>query len=55
MARDGHIEPVVLLTKTDLIRPEALERLIGQIRRYVFSPPALTARMPARPVDSDVA
>ncbi|WP_442775342.1 ribosome small subunit-dependent GTPase A [Sphaerotilus montanus] len=33
MARDGHIEPVVLLTKTDLIRPEALERLIGQIRR----------------------
>ena len=32
MARDGHIEPVVLLTKTDLISPEALERLIGQIR-----------------------
>ncbi|MFW5330610.1 ribosome small subunit-dependent GTPase A [Hydrogenophaga sp. ZJX-1] len=33
MTRDGHIEPVVLLTKTDLISPEALEQLIGQIRR----------------------
>jgi ribosome biogenesis GTPase / thiamine phosphate phosphatase len=33
MARDGHIEPVVVLTKTDLISPEALERLIAQIRQ----------------------
>jgi len=32
MARDGHIEPVILLTKTDLVTPEALERLIGRIR-----------------------
>lgn len=32
MVRDGHIEPVLLLTKTDLVTPEALERLIGQIR-----------------------
>lgn len=32
MARDGRIEPVVLLTKTDLVSPEALERLIAQIR-----------------------
>jgi len=32
MARDGHIEPVVLLTKTDLVSPEALERQIAQIR-----------------------
>lgn len=33
MSHDGRIEPVVLLTKTDLISPEALEQLIGQIRR----------------------
>lgn len=32
MARDGHIEPVVLLTKTDLVAPEELEQLIGRIR-----------------------
>jgi ribosome biogenesis GTPase len=32
MVRDGHIEPVVLLTKTDLVAPEELEQLIGQIR-----------------------
>jgi ribosome biogenesis GTPase / thiamine phosphate phosphatase len=32
MARDGYIEPVVLLTKTDLVAPEALEQLIGRIR-----------------------
>jgi len=33
IARDGHIEPVVLLTKTDLVSPEELEQLIGRIRR----------------------
>ncbi len=32
MTRDGLIEPVVLLTKTDLVAPEELEHLIGQIR-----------------------
>jgi ribosome biogenesis GTPase len=32
MVRDGHIEPVVLLTKTDLVTPEELARLIGRIR-----------------------
>lgn len=32
MVRDGHIEPVVLLTKTDLVSPEELERLIDRIR-----------------------
>ena len=31
MARDGHVEPVVLLTKTDLVTPDALERLVGRI------------------------
>ena len=35
IARDGHIEPVVLLTKTDLISPQALERMIGQIRLVI--------------------
>jgi len=33
MVREGHVEPVVLLTKTDLVAPEELERLIGRIRR----------------------
>jgi len=32
MVRDGHIEPVVLLTKTDLVSPEELERLVGLVR-----------------------
>lgn len=32
MVRDGHIEPVVLLTKTDLVSPEELGRLIDRIR-----------------------
>ncbi len=32
MTSDGHIEPVVLLTKTDLVSPAALEQLVSQIR-----------------------
>lgn len=32
MTSEGHIEPVVLLTKTDLISPEALEQLVSKIR-----------------------
>ena len=31
MASEGHIEPVVLLTKTDLISPAELEQLVSQI------------------------
>ena len=33
MVKDGHIEPVVILTKTDLVSPEDLDRLIARIRR----------------------
>ncbi|MBU1236822.1 MAG: ribosome small subunit-dependent GTPase A [Gammaproteobacteria bacterium] len=32
MTSEGHIEPVVLLTKTDLVSPEALEQLVSLIR-----------------------
>jgi ribosome biogenesis GTPase len=32
IARDGHIEPVVLLTKTDLVSPGELDQLVGRIR-----------------------
>jgi ribosome biogenesis GTPase / thiamine phosphate phosphatase len=32
MVRDGHIQPVVLLTKTDLVSPQALDELISRIR-----------------------
>ncbi|MBS1169882.1 MAG: GTPase EngC [Burkholderiaceae bacterium] len=37
MAKDGKIEPVVVLTKTDLIDPEALVQLVGQIRHAGIS------------------
>lgn len=32
IVREGHIEPVLLLTKTDLVSPEELDQLIGRIR-----------------------
>jgi len=32
MANDGHIEPRIILSKTDLISPEELARLIEEIR-----------------------
>lgn len=32
MVREGRIDPVVLLTKTDLVSPETLQQLIEQIR-----------------------
>lgn len=32
MTREGHIEPVILLTKTDLISPAELEQLVSKIR-----------------------
>lgn len=32
IVREGHIEPVLLLTKIDLVSPEELEQLIGRIR-----------------------
>ena len=32
MARNGHVQPVVLLTKTDLVSPETLQQLIEKIR-----------------------
>jgi len=33
MVREGHIEPLLLLTKTDLISPDELEQLVEKIRR----------------------
>ena len=32
MVNEGHIEPIVLLTKTDLVSPTELDELIGKIR-----------------------
>ena len=32
MVRNGHVHPVVLLTKTDLVSPETLQQLIEKIR-----------------------
>lgn len=32
IVREGHIEPMLLLTKTDLVSPEELDQLIGRIR-----------------------
>ena len=42
MVNEGHIEPVILLTKTDLISPEGLEQLIDQIRRSGIKDPIAT-------------
>jgi ribosome biogenesis GTPase len=33
MANEGHIEPVLILTKTDLITPEELEKILAAIRQ----------------------
>jgi ribosome biogenesis GTPase len=33
MANEGHIEPVLILTKTDLVTPEALEKTVMAIRQ----------------------
>lgn len=32
MASEGHIEPIILLTKTDLLASDQVERLVGNIR-----------------------
>lgn len=37
MVAEGHIEPVLVLTKTDLVTPEALERTVSAIRRAGIS------------------
>jgi ribosome biogenesis GTPase / thiamine phosphate phosphatase len=37
MVNEGHIEPTILLTKTDLISPELLEQLLNQIRHSGIS------------------
>lgn len=42
MTREGHIEPVILLTKTDLISPAALEQLIAKIRHAGITAPLFT-------------
>ena len=33
MAREGHVEPLLVLTKTDLVSPDEWEQLVLQIRR----------------------
>jgi len=42
MVREGHIEPVLLLTKTDLVSVRELELLIGEIRRAGIDSTAIT-------------
>ncbi|OGU13589.1 MAG: ribosome small subunit-dependent GTPase A [Geobacteraceae bacterium GWC2_53_11] len=32
MVRNGHVQPVILLTKTDLVTPETLQQLLDEIR-----------------------
>jgi len=38
MATDGQVEPMVILTKTDLITPEELDRKLGLIRSVTQAP-----------------
>jgi len=33
MANDGHVEPVILLSKTDLLSPQELQQRIAEVRR----------------------
>jgi ribosome biogenesis GTPase len=42
MVREGHIEPVLLLTKADLVSARELELLIGEIRRAGIDATAIT-------------
>lgn len=37
MANEGHIEPCVVLSKSDLIAPDELERIVDQVRRTRIS------------------
>jgi ribosome biogenesis GTPase len=41
MVREGHIEPVVLLTKTDLVSPEVLDQLLLSLRDAVGGAPVI--------------
>jgi len=41
MARDGRVEPVVLLTKTDLVAPAAVGQLVGRIRTRGVNAPVV--------------
>ena len=42
MTGEGRIEPVIVLTKSDLVSPEALEQLVAQIRRAGIDAPVVT-------------
>lgn len=42
MVNEGHIAPVLLLTKTDLVSREELERMLGQIRAAGITAPIIT-------------
>lgn len=42
VAREGRIEPVILLTKADLVSPEVLEQLVGEIRHAGIRTPVIT-------------
>jgi ribosome biogenesis GTPase len=41
MAADGGVEPVILLTKTDLVSADAVQRMRGEIRRHAAAPRVL--------------
>jgi ribosome biogenesis GTPase len=42
MASDGHIEPILVLTKTDLVSPDELEQKVAAIRNSGIASPILT-------------
>jgi len=42
IVREGHIEPVIVLTKTDLVEPSALQQRIDEIRRAGIDAPVIT-------------
>jgi ribosome biogenesis GTPase len=42
MAREGHIEPVIVLSKTDLVSPEELDELVDRVRSAGISASIVT-------------
>jgi ribosome biogenesis GTPase len=41
MVREGHIEPIVLLTKTDLVAGDVLDAMIAEVRRAGIDAPVI--------------
>jgi ribosome biogenesis GTPase len=48
MVRNGHVDPVILLTKTDLVSPETLQEQIDEIRNAGITTEVIALRQTQR-------